>query len=121
MKLIRFPIPNTDSVLYLRRIRRQTLNRIVKSNVRVTTVNWQGALDDLADYAIVRWRGIVTGDGNGVLKCNRESKESLPIGLKVDVVRQASKSATYHRSRKREGQTFDALTASDVASFAMRA
>lgn len=60
-----------------------------KSRAMEESIDWDGVQDDLVDYAILRWTGLV-GSDDKVLQCVSEAKRALPGELSNEVVKISS-------------------------------
>lgn len=81
-----FELTFDDSVLVCRRVSRQKAREIEKRHtttkfrpggVQVPVADEENVADDLLDYCIVDWRGVVDSRGNAI-PCERQYKLLLP-------------------------------------------
>ena len=90
----RFELPIGDSVLVWRRVTRLKMREIEKrrtemkfrpGGVQVPIVDDGKVTDDLLDYCIVNWRGVVDSAGNEI-PCDRGHKLLLPLPVLTTVM-----------------------------------
>ena len=81
------PISKAKQRSVIQRFTEKILNPKTRGMDEVT--DWETVQDELADYCIIGWTGLVGGD-DLPLQCVREAKIALPVELSNEIVKRAS-------------------------------
>lgn len=118
----RFELAFNDSALLCRRVSRQKVREIERRHTRMRfrpggvqapVVDDEQVADDLLDYCIVDWHGVVDSRGEAVL-CERKYKLLLPPSVLNEVMTACVQQVTARTEAKEKGA--DPLTPSGGGS-----